>query len=903
MKQPKMVLSRSSIVVAAIFGTSQGAFSVQGSESAGQQIKAPLSDGRECYSQGGIVQDGTAYFTATDACHCAGVKGEQSSEFPRVVAFDVNTFETVRAYPFAKTYDSTPMVFRNAKGDWVILAHEHLMSRTVAMNRGTAQTLWISEPNQPGALFFGYSYYQCPDGTKLILMACQNGLHAMSGETGKDVWWVKRRSNGGVTPCVDQDNGWIFYQCNGQVLKVRAADGEILESVSVASPTKCVSWNTLLVNDSHGYFVATYWYGAKEWDAAIRVFDKDLNPVWEKTGLPIGKKATLTYAEGKLVSGSGNQWHAEYKGDGWKYIAAYAIASGEVAWKCDLSKYAYICILNVPYYNGFFYAETQDGKSVTSKVFRINASDGKLEEVLDYGRAITSCATSIIARGKIFSGDLHEGRIVVTEIAEESNLDWPGPFGDPQTNQMALSREPGAKMVSMREIVRPAAAEKPKTTRYLGPVLGCLDTLIRDGTDKYGKEHSPQFSSILDLKTHRMPKKPPSLLPLQRKWDRAYPGGNLQHDLFTLLAMYHLSKTTGEERYASAADAYLEFFLRRCASVGNGLFPCGEHAFWDFKEEKVGGLPTQENLALVPSEFWKHLWRINPEATERHIRGLRHHFLPGNKVIWNRHASILTEKLPTRPAPFPRHGGFYIYEWAFLHSKKPDPVLLKWAKETAEANKPAGNMSVISLGLSLLRANEMLGKDAIDEFDTLGRECLGPVIKQYPVDRKNAVIKIFVPHNEEFQPGRTYGFWDKIYEPSGGYAFVGAEKLALMCLCAYRLTDSTEHLQYAKDVWDTYQTLERPTDKAITPGKYGGLIALSLDLYDIMGQKKYLEYAKRNADWAVDELYENGLFRAGTGRDYYEAANGVGSLLIELLRLHLILTDDDYPLPRYYAET
>jgi hypothetical protein len=214
----------------------------------------------------------------------------------------------------------------------------------------------------------------------------------------------------------------------------------------------------LLVNDSHGYFVATYWYGANMWDGAIRVFDKDLKPVWEKTGLPIGTKPTLTYADGKLVSGSGNQWYAKYKGNAWKYIAAYAIGTGEMIWKCDLSKYTYTCILNVPYYNGFFYAETQDDPTptpgVTSKLFRINASSGKLEQVVDYGRPISSCATCIIARGLVLSGDLWGDRVVATKIAEGSKLDWPGCFGDPQTNQMALPDEPGAKNVPMQEIGR-----------------------------------------------------------------------------------------------------------------------------------------------------------------------------------------------------------------------------------------------------------------------------------------------------------------------------------------------------------------------------------------------------------------------------------------------------------------
>jgi len=436
-------------------------------------------------------------------------------------------------------------------------------------------------------------------------------------------------------------------------------------------------------------------------------------------------------------------------------------------------------------------------------------------------------------------------------------------------------------------------------------VIGCLDTLIEDCTDTYGSEHSPMFCSLVDLKTHRVPKKAPPLLREQRTSDRAYPGGNLQHDMFTLLAMYHVSDLTGNDRYAKAADAYLDFFLRRPASVGNGLFPCGEHAYWDFLKEMCT-YPTHEDLAFIPRQFLDRLWEVNSKATEKHIRQLEMHFLEGDQWVWNRHAPILSDKRPTRPAPFPRHAGFYIYQWAFLHSKTGDPDVLELAKKTTDANKEVAmaNLSVISLGLSLLRANrELLGVYAVPEWDAFGRQCLGPVVKATKDQPRQGRIMMFVPHREEPQPNRTYGFWDKVYEGSGGYAFVGAEKLSLMCLCAHRLTGSPEHLQYAKDVCDYYLALTRPPKEPITPGKFGGLIALSLDLYDLTGDEKYLKFARQNADWAVDELYSNGLFRAATGKDYYEAANGVGPLLIELMRLHLVLSDNDYPMPRYYAET
>ena len=408
------------------------------------------ASGLEFYSQGGVVVDGIAYFTSDDGgCVSTGLR---SPEFSSVVAFNLQDFKKLRTYRFSQTYDSSPFVFQKKDGTWLVIAHEHKKQRTAALQRGTGEVAWISDENQPGTYFFGYSYYGLKDGSKLILMACHNGLHAMSSETGKDVWWVKQSSTGGVTPCVDQERGWVFYQCDKRVLKINAVDGRVIASVDVPPPAMCISWNTVLVDDSQGYFVATRWYGKPEWDSAIRVYDRDLRLLWERTGLPNGKKDTLTYAEGKLVTGSGNHWSKKYEGSAWKYLAAYAIRDGSVLWKCDLSHIPYESLFNVPYFNGHFYAETTGGVFGPSKLLRIRASDGAIVEMLDYGRSISSCAACIIARGKVLSGDLGQDRIVVTRIAERSLADWPGPFGDPQRNHFAIPPEPAAAPAAMQEL-------------------------------------------------------------------------------------------------------------------------------------------------------------------------------------------------------------------------------------------------------------------------------------------------------------------------------------------------------------------------------------------------------------------------------------------------------------------
>ncbi len=422
----------------------------------GQAVRVdPLSPcGLDFYSQGGVVLDGVAYFTANDYSRRAGVK--RTADFPCVVAFDMKTFKRVRSYDFTFTYDSSPFLFERRDGTWLIVAHEYKNARTVARERDTGRLAWESAPNQPGNYFFGYSYFRRNDGSALLLAPSRNGLHALSGEDGKDVWYVATGNTGAVTPCVDQERGIVYYQCSGKVMKLRAETGEVLAETNVPAPNVCISWNTVLVKDGHGYFLATRWYGKPEWDSAIRVYDESLNLVWEQTGLPNGKKDTLTYTDGKLVCGSGNGWSKNYTGSKWKVITAYSIRDGSEVWRCDLSAYDYTAISNLPYFNGFLYGEGSGSAPLTSKCFRIEAATGRLLEVLDYGRPLTSCATAILAHGKLLSGDLWQDATVVTQLAKNSTAEWRGPFGDPQSHQMCAGPEAaGARRVPMREIVPP----------------------------------------------------------------------------------------------------------------------------------------------------------------------------------------------------------------------------------------------------------------------------------------------------------------------------------------------------------------------------------------------------------------------------------------------------------------
>lgn len=409
--------------------------------------------GGDCYAQGGVVVDGIAYFTADQSFS----RHWKADDFPFAVAFDLARGQRIRTYPFRDTYDSSPLVIQRRDGSWIVLAHEYQNRRTVALERDTGAVAWISPDNQPGSYFFGYSYFARADGSKLVLVASTNGLHAISAETGEEAWWLQRPTTGGVTPCVDQGAGVVYYQRDGEIMKLRAEDGAVLASASVSAPNQTISWNTVLVDDAHGKFIATYWFGLKgglgesgmQWNAALRVFDPDLRLVWERVHLPGPKKSTLTYAQGKLVIGTGGHWAGRYEGEAWKYLVAYDVATGDEAWRCDLRAHDFDFIMNAPYAWGSFYAETSGRRS---RLLRIDAATGELLDVLDYGAPVSSCAQPIIARGLMLSGDLTRDGVVVTRLAEGSTAEWPGPFCDPQTNTYALPDEPGARPVRMVEL-------------------------------------------------------------------------------------------------------------------------------------------------------------------------------------------------------------------------------------------------------------------------------------------------------------------------------------------------------------------------------------------------------------------------------------------------------------------
>ena len=190
------------------------------------------------------------------------------------------------------------------------------------------------------------------------------------------------------------------------------------------------------------------------------------------------------------------------------------------------------------------------------------------------------------------------------------------------------------------------------------------------------------FPSLLDRANGEMLAELPPAIAGQRDWDRAHPGSNLMHDQVTLKTMYALADALDRPRYAAAADRYLERFAKHCTATATGLFPWGEHSHWHLDEDRIGNScshfknapqPIHDHLRQAPLWLWEKLWQFNPRCVERFAEGLDFHWQQGRHEEYIRHAQIVERRYPepsaSRSCDFPRHSGFYLFDWTFAWVK------------------------------------------------------------------------------------------------------------------------------------------------------------------------------------------------------------------------------------------
>ncbi len=440
---------------------------------------------------------------------------------------------------------------------------------------------------------------------------------------------------------------------------------------------------------------------------------------------------------------------------------------------------------------------------------------------------------------------------------------------------------------------------------YLGYARAFVETMIAKGTDRYGTVHGPMFASVLDLESQDNPNCELPPIVGQRQGDRALYGGNLQHDLMLLQACYPLSEMTGEPKYGQAADAYLRFFLANCTKTPTGLWPWGEHAHWDFYREAPGHT-THEYLGAAPLSFWQRAQAMDPGAVRREADGLLQHVVNLDTFDFNRHADTAQPLAVPRPAgmvflDFPRHGGSYIFLWAFEYAQSGDRKYLTWcdqmmAKHQRNADQHSGLIPNVTSSLSnhgvgqqlslacyMLEAAPLLGDtETARNCAKWGREYLEAVMRLPHLPAEGRLVTSCAtagPTKERPAKLQTPGL-DSLY---GGGDYLGdAGRLLAQ---AYRLSGDRRCLDLAAGIARYYAEADLKPDSDTRARVFGCTCGLMLDIYELTGDQRWLEAAERWARQGIELLYCDGLFRGAAGLWYYESELFVSTLVYELVRL------------------
>jgi len=464
------------------------------------------------------------------------------------------------------------------------------------------------------------------------------------------------------------------------------------------------------------------------------------------------------------------------------------------------------------------------------------------------------------------------------------------------------------------------------------------------------------FPSIVDLRTLRMPEELPSKIAGQRNEDRAHPGSNLMHDKYVLGTMFGLGQSRDHGWMREAADRYINRFATHCTNTTTGLFPWGEHAFWDVRNDRIGNSfplaydwwtnpAIHDHLSATPFWLWEKLYEFNPRCVERFAEGLDYHWREGEPLEYCRHANIEIKERPPREGrscDFPRHGGFYIMDWSFAYLKTGRADFLNqilrmldywWQKRDQasgllplESKTPPEITAIyglsspgqaMSLAMSLFETAEHLSHCVVPNGmrnSDAGERILRPA-RNHKYEERNDLASLAatmreraavyagsflaLPHDLENDVwvDCTRLETGEIVGTMGcwGSVYGGgtAAGAARTCTAFYRMTGNEQFFRFAECVGRRYIREPIPEAATVPVVDAGLVIALFADLYDISRERQWLDYGLNLAGDFLPVYFAHDLPRGEAHIDYYDSQMGTGIFLQALARMALLAEDPD----------
>ncbi|MDO9543538.1 MAG: hypothetical protein Q7J98_14625, partial [Kiritimatiellia bacterium] len=304
-----------------------------------------------------------------------------------------------------------------------------------------------------------------------------------------------------------------------------------------------------------------------------------------------------------------------------------------------------------------------------------------------------------------------------------------------------------------------------------------------------------------------------------------------------------------------------------------------------------------------------------------------------------RHAPIETKCHPRhgdRSCDFPRHSGFYIFDWAFAYGKSPNTEFLVqisrmldywWSKRDAqgllltESRSPDDDAvfsgvkapgQTLSLAASLLESAGLLSaqEPAIAEEMSKRANVYIDGFFSAPHDIEKGIFLLSYKEGDDTEFRKAYSKKTNVSPTEAGrmpiwgsaYGIWPACYIALTALCAHRMTKDPRLLQWAQAAGDCYLKQPFPQDKIIPAMDAGLGIELLGDLYDVTGEEKWIKGGLGLAENLINIYLDNDLPRGASGTDWYESQMGPGFLLHGLARIALLAEDrENCPLEADYT--
>lgn len=461
------------------------------------------------------------------------------------------------------------------------------------------------------------------------------------------------------------------------------------------------------------------------------------------------------------------------------------------------------------------------------------------------------------------------------------------------------------------------SAARAADTPYLEVVRRTADALLKHGLDRWGPRHTAMIASLLDRKTLAPPAQMPKSPGGNRQSDRCVPYGsnaNLQQNLY--LAWIHLSRLTGDPRYATAGEDAMADLFRVTQHPDTGLLAWGEHLCWDLNEDRAasqlpGRLIHEPKRKLL---LFDKLYQREPDRVLAFAQGLWDHQIADKKTgNFSRHAGY-DRHGPGRDYDFAKEASYFIDCWSRAYQKSRRPAFQEAVQVLARRYLGKLNQH----NLIALDSTGQAGRDdvtvcsdmlslAVEAHDAAAR-MEGPtsVLLAELVARIDRGI-LSLPHAPD-APQRgmvcyaqrsagTVGsyrgrlgwsrFWDM------GYGIKPASMIANLCnRRQMQLATGAQAESYrglVRRTADGYLTNHpAPKESDLWPSEYGMAIFLELAAFRLTTAPKYLEHARTLANQAVAIFWEGGqlLPRASTKAKHYESITGVDTLMLALLALH-----------------